>query len=83
MDMQKDARIIIHQVLSYGTLNDIRKLIKYYGKNKVKREFLKPMLGLYPANILDFLKLLLGIKRLNKKKYIKNILYENSYRFTR
>ncbi len=75
LELKKDAHLIIHQILAYGDLDDIKKLIKYYGLKKVRREFLKPGHGMYPKNILDFIKLLLGIKKLNKRKYIKDIIY--------
>jgi hypothetical protein len=73
LDPKKDKNLIIHQVLAYGSMDDLRKLFKIYGKKTIRKEFLKPKPGLYQPNILALVKSLLGINRLAKKNYLKNI----------
>ncbi len=70
---KKDEHLIIHQVLAHGAMDDIRRLLKIYGKKKVRKEFQKPEKGLYHPEILNLCQFLLGIKKLNKNKYLKNI----------
>ena len=71
--LQDGAHGIIHQTLAYGTMDDVKKLLRLYGKDKVKKEFQKPAKGLYHPEILNFCQFLLGVKKLDKKKYLKNI----------
>jgi len=82
LDPEKDKNLIIHQVLSYGTMDDIRELFKIYGIKTVKKEFKKPKSGLYQPNILAFCKYILKIKKLDEKKYLKNI-YAPAFRSIR
>lgn len=79
LDPQKDRNLIVHQVLSYGTLDDLRRLLKLYGKAAVRREFKKPAPGLYQPSILNFCQHVLGIKKINPKRYLKKI-HETSFR---
>ena len=69
----KDKNVIIHQVLAYGTLADFKKLVKLYGLKTVRQEFLKPQPGLYYPAILNFCQYLLGVKKVNKERYLKNV----------
>lgn len=73
LDLKQDRHFIIHRVLSYGTMDDARSLFKIYGKKTVRREFLKPQAGIYYPNILELCKHILGIKRINKKYYLKKV----------
>jgi len=73
LDLKKDKHLIIHQVLSYGTMDDLRELFKLYSFKTVQKEFKKPKAGLYQPNVLAFCQYILKVKKLNKQKYLKNI----------
>ncbi len=79
LDIRKDRNLIIHQVLAYGTLADVKRLFKLYGKRTVKQEFQKPKKGLYQPSVLYFIQYLLGVNKINAKEYLKNI-YEAPFR---
>jgi len=81
LNLRKDRHFIIHQVLSQGNMDDVRQLFKIYGKQTIRREFKKPKIGLYYPNILNFAQHLLGVKRLAKRKYLKNIYAASSRNF--
>lgn len=72
-DLKKDKNLVVHQVLSYGTMDDIRNLVKFYGKTAIKKEFVKPRPGLYYPSVLEFCRRFLGVKKINKKEYLKNV----------
>jgi len=78
LDPEKDKHLIIHQVLSYGTMDDMRELFRVYGFKTVKKEFKKPKRGLYQPNILAFCQYILKIKKLDEKKYLKNVYASTS-----
>lgn len=73
LDLKKARNLIIHQVLAYGTMDDIRRLIKIFGKQVVRKEFKKPLPGLYHLKILNLCQYLLGVKKIDKNKYLKKI----------
>lgn len=78
LNLEKDKHLIVHQVLSYGTMDDLRKLLKIYGLTVVQKEFKKPKAGLYQPNVLAFCQYILGVKKLDKQKYLKNIYAASS-----
>jgi len=81
LNEDEDKNLIIHQVLAYGTMGEIKKLIKIYGKETVRKEFLKPKPGLYYPNILELICFILDVEKLDKRKYLRNIhgpLHEGS-----
>lgn len=41
LDFEKNARWIIARVLQYGDLNDFRKLVDFYGWDRIKNEMLQ------------------------------------------
>lgn len=73
LDKNKDRNLIIHQVLAFGSLRDIRKLFKVYPKAVIKDEFLKNRKGIYDPKTLAWLKIILGVKRIDERKYVKKI----------
>jgi len=77
LDLEKDKNYIIHQILSYGSLQQIKWLFKIYGKEKIKKVFVRNPVPIYTKPIFYFIKnfiLNLKDKELDKKKYIKNIV---------
>ncbi|MDZ7612006.1 MAG: hypothetical protein U5L10_04545 [Candidatus Moranbacteria bacterium] len=77
LDAQRDSNLIVHQVLAYGSLEDIFKLIDFYGKDKVRQEFLNAKKGLYDPAVLKLIAFLLDCENIEKKKYVKKI-YETT-----
>lgn len=73
LDKKKAKELIIHQTLALGSLDDIRELFKLYSKAEVKRVFLKGKKGMYDPRVVALLKIMFGIKKLNMKKYVKEI----------
>lgn len=82
LDPQKDRHLIIHQILSYGTIDDLREMFKLYDFKTVQKEFKKPKAGLYQPSVLAFCQHILGVKKLDKRKYLKNV-YAASFRGAR
>ncbi|HEX7586642.1 MAG TPA: hypothetical protein VF390_03355 [Patescibacteria group bacterium] len=73
LDPQKDRNMIIHQSLALGTLEDVKDILFFYGKKTVKKEFQKPVRGLYHPAVFKLFEYLLKIRVKNKERYIKNI----------
>lgn len=82
LDLEEDKHLIVHQVLSYGTMDDLRELFKIYGFKTVREEFKKPKPGLYQPSVLAFCQYILGVNKLDKQKYLKNV-YAASFRGAR
>ena len=64
----------IHQILAYGTLDDIRSLKMNFGERKLKELFLKYPKKVYNPSLLNFIKkfvLHIGIPA-DEQKYLKN-----------
>ena len=47
LDLEKDRAYIVNQVLSYGTLEEIRWLMRTYGKKTVREVFLTQPIKVY------------------------------------
>jgi len=65
---------VIHQILMYGTLFEIKSLIKKLGENTVKELFLEYPKKIYTAQALNFIKkniLHLG-SSIDEQKYLKS-----------
>ncbi len=74
IDLKKDKVYIIHQILSYGTLNHIRDIFEIYSKEEVKKVFEKFPKKIYEPAVFYFVKnFILGLKnrKINEKKYFK------------
>jgi uncharacterized protein (DUF2225 family) len=77
LDLKRDKNYITHQILAYGSISQINWLFKIYGKEEVKKQFLKVPQNVYNPSSLFFVKnIILGLKNvsINKEKYVKNIL---------
>lgn len=76
LDLDRDKHYIIHQVLIYGTLKEIRWLFHTYSKSEVINVFLKRPAKLYPYKIYAFVKnYLLGLSHviLDSQDYVTSI----------
>lgn len=74
LDLEKDKVYIIHQVLSYGSLDQIKWLFKIYKKKEIREVFLKFPKRIYIPSVFYFIKnFILGLKkkRLKEEKYVK------------
>lgn len=76
LDLKEDKDYIIHQVLMYGSLEQIRWLFRTYKKEEIKKVFVENPIPIYTKPIFYFIKnIILNLKRkLDEKKYIKNII---------
>lgn len=77
LDLERDKNYIIHQVLAYGDLEQINWLLKIYGKEEIKKEFLSAPQNAYSPTSFIFAKdIVLGLKdiSLDKERYVQNIL---------
>ena len=75
LDLEKNKYFIIHRVLCYGSMDEIRLLFKIYSRNTIKKEFLKPSPGMYYPETLALCQFILGLRKINERKYLKNLLY--------
>ena len=78
LDLEKNRNLIVHQVLSYGTMDDIKLLFQMYLRSEIKKEFLNPKKGkgLYNPAVFELCKLLTGVKKgdcIHSKCYIKKV----------
>ncbi len=71
LDLERDKQYIIHQILAYGTWENIAWLLRTYGKTQVKEVFVKhPAKDYYPAGYKFVSQILLGVEDvLDFKKY--------------
>ena len=76
LDSENDKIYIIHQVLSYGSIEDIKLLLKIYSKNEVRNVFVNFPKKIYTRPVFIFLKdFLLKINlQLDENNYVKNFV---------
>ena len=72
MDIIKDKREIITQVLNYGAWNDIKLLNKFYSEEDIKEVVLNPRRGVWFGKVLNFWTKILNIE-IDKEVYQKAI----------
>jgi len=76
LDLKKNKVYIIHQILSYGTLEQIRWLFKVYSKREIKRVFESSPMKVYNFPTFNFIKnIVLGLKEkpFSSKDYVSSI----------
>lgn len=76
LNLERDKAYIVHQILIYGTLDDIRWLLKTYSKKEIVDTFLKTPYKNYPKYVFYFVKnylLKLKNKVLNENAYVTSI----------
>lgn len=74
IDLQRDKIYIIHQVLSYGQIKQIKKLFKIYNLDEIRDVFENHPKRIYSPAVFNFVKnfiLHLKAKKLPKEKYVK------------
>ena len=69
LDLEKDRAYIVNQVLSYGTLEEIRWLMRTYGKKTVREVFLTQPIKVYTPSAFRFSQLLLGVPEIGADRY--------------
>lgn len=77
LDIRRDRAAIIHHVLAFGTLRDIRTLRRFYAPDEIRRVFARTPLQVYSAPAFYFVKdILLNLRRsrLNASRYTKRVL---------
>ncbi len=77
LTLEKDKVYIVHQILSYGNLRQIKWLFKIYGLKEIKEVFLKYPKRIYSAPVFYFIKnFILGLKnkKLSPENYVKTPL---------
>ena len=74
LDKEKDKNYIIHQILAYGTWDDLKWLFKTYKDDEIRDVFKKYPSKDYSEKSYNFIKnILLDIKRseVDEKLYVK------------
>jgi hypothetical protein len=54
MDLEKDKKEIITQVLNYGTWEDLKWLFKFYSEKEIKEVIKNPRRGVWFRKVLNF-----------------------------
>ncbi len=76
LDLEKNKNYIIHQILSYGNLKQIRWLFRVYSKEEIKKVFETSPMKIYNFPAFNFIKnIVLGLKEksLPSKNYVSSI----------
>jgi hypothetical protein len=62
MDLEKDKKEIITQVLNYGTWEDLKWLFKVYSEKEIKEVIKNPRRGVWFRKVLNFWTKIFNIK---------------------
>ncbi len=75
LDLEKDKEYIIHHVLTYGNLEQIKWLSSVYSKSEIKEVFKKRPQKIYTPSSFNFVKnyLLSITEDIPAKNYVKAI----------
>jgi len=76
LSLKSDKNYIVHQVLMYGDLKDIKWLFETYSRERVRKIFVQQPKRVYTAPAFNFVKnfvLGLGSEKLEEDKYVKSI----------
>lgn len=80
LDLQKDRVYIVHQILAFGSLEDVRILFQLYSKEEVRDIFTNYPKQVYRAFVFSFVKnfiLDLRYNSLNSQKYVRTAMGDN------
>lgn len=75
LDVKRDANYIIHQILAYGCLSDLKWLLKTYPKEKIKGIFVSLPKKVYTRPSFRFVKdIVLDLENqiLEEKTYVRS-----------
>jgi hypothetical protein len=73
LNLKKDRVYIIHQILAFGSLEQLKWLLKNYSLKEVREVFIKYPLKIYRPQSFNFIKnffVKIENKKLDEKKYI-------------
>ena len=72
LDIENDRNYIIHQILAYGTWDDLKWLFKTYSESVIKSVFVNYPSKDYKPQAFNFVtKVLLGIKQIpDQRRYV-------------
>lgn len=73
LDKTRDKKLIITEILNYGTEKDLEWLTKTYSKKDLKQVFSKPEKGVWLKDVFRYWQKILGLK-INKNDFQKAIL---------
>jgi hypothetical protein len=73
LDVERDRDEIIHHTLAYGSVEDIRYLLRLYSRPIVKKSFLEGRPGYYSPQAVAFAQSLFSIPKLNFSHYTKRV----------
>jgi len=76
LDIEKDKGYIIHQILVYGTMDELKWMFGVYGKESIKDIFVHHPTKMYTAKTYHFTKnFLLGLSKidLDRENYVTSI----------
>ncbi len=76
LDLARDKSYIVHQLLLYGTLKELKWLFHAYTKKEIIDVFLRHPIKMYPKDMYIFIKdyiLKLGGVRLDENKYVTSL----------
>ena len=75
LDIAKDKALIIHHVLAYGSLEDIKWLFQIYSIRKIRDVFCKQPMRIYSKPCLLFvIQAILRIRRpIDSERYVKTL----------
>ena len=77
LNLRKDKIYIIHQILSFGNLRELKWLFDNYSFTEIKNVFIKHPIRIYRPQSFNFIKeifLKIKDKKLNEKKYVPSPL---------
>ena len=80
LNLEKDKVYIMHQILAFGSLKDIRLLFELYPREEIQTVFKNHPKQVYRASMFSFVKnFILGLKdySLNSKQYVRTPLGNN------
>ena len=86
MDRDKDKIYIVHQILSYGDLRELRHLFRIYDRKEVGEVFTRYPKRIYQPSVFYFVKnfiLELKNRRLKEKDYVKALFWHLDQRTER
>lgn len=76
LNLDADKTYIIHQVLRYGSIEDIRWLLRTYDSETIRKTFLNHPAQVYSKSSLHFVKnavLDLEQQRINERAYLQSL----------